>query len=137
MKLLVKSTGPHYYQDPQTGDAIEHNRPSVVRKSEFINTLIAAGKLALISAEVNTKATDAEFLKFLVSSENDVKLATESFMSKYAVDAVAEDDTEAKAEAERIAAEAAAEAARVAAEVEAQNSAEAEAAPKKTTAAKK
>ena len=97
MKLLVKSTGPHYYQDPQTGDSMEHNRPSVVRKSEFVMTLIGSGKLALISAEVADTATDADFVAFYNDSDKKEDLAVTAFLSKHTFTPEAEAETETKA----------------------------------------
>ena len=127
MKILVGVTGPHFYMCPITSQTIESDRPCVVESTQFFQSLVARGHLKVHPTPLQETATDAEFLKFLTASEKDVELATNSFLSKYAVGAVAEEDAEAQAEAQRLAEAAAAEAARVAAEVEAQNKAAADA----------
>jgi hypothetical protein len=83
MKLLVKPTGPHYYLDPVTGDEIQPFRASVIRPSQFINTLLGQAKLSLVAGDLTDAATDVEYEKFLSDSEGKEGLANDAFVSKF------------------------------------------------------
>lgn len=110
MQILLKTTSSHMYLDPYTGDEIAHNRPSVVRATEFVNGLAAAGKVKVICNELKDGTTDKDFVDFVKGSRDektqvaDLDLAVESFLSKHA--AVTEETDPAKLKAAQKAAEA-------------------------------
>lgn len=79
MNIIVKTTGPHFYVDPQTRCEIPHNRAAVVKPSEFISALVSRGLLTVLSNNLAAEATDAEFQNYLAESEGDTELAVSSF----------------------------------------------------------
>lgn len=83
MKLLVRTTGPHMYLDIANGQEINAFRPSVVERTVFTQTLLAAGKIDLNSANLKDEATDEEFVKYLKDSDGDVDLAVSAFLKAF------------------------------------------------------
>jgi hypothetical protein len=90
MKILAHTTGSFVLVDPTTGDEIAHFRPSVVRRSSFIDTRAKLGQVVIVK-ELKPTATDKEFAKFLKEADNNLDLAMESFLSVYDIDAPDED----------------------------------------------
>lgn len=89
-KILVETKGSFMLQDITTGCEVEHDRPSVVLASPFIDQRIAKDQLKLIEGDLQPEATDAEFVKFLKESDGKIDLAVDSFLSKYKVGAEVE-----------------------------------------------
>lgn len=83
MKLLVETTGSFMLKDPSTGDEIDNAHPSVVKRSEFIQSRTAMGQINIISVDLQEEATDAEFQKFWKECKGDKELAVESFLSAW------------------------------------------------------
>ncbi len=144
-KLLVKPIDCMLL-DISTGAVFVPERPTVAERSSFVTTKISVNQLELIT-ELDSDATDDEWLKFLQGSDNDVELAISAYKSKLAgldddaeanakahAEATAKAEAEAKAQAE---AEALAKAEAVAkAEAEAKAQAEADALAKAEAVAK-
>lgn len=84
MKILLKTTGSFMLVDPQTGDEMQHNRPSLVGQSNFVQSRTAIGQLKVLSNEVPDTLTDADFLKFWNDSDKDEALAVQSFLASFA-----------------------------------------------------
>ena len=146
-KLLVKPIDCMLL-DIATGAVFVPERPTVAERSTFVTTKISVNQLELIT-ELDSEATDEEWLKFLQGSDNDVELAITAYKSKLAgldeeaelaaaAQAKAQADAEAAAKAEaEAAAKAKAEAeAKAKAEAEAKALADAEAAAKAEAEAK-
>jgi hypothetical protein len=83
MKQLVKSTGPHMYLDLANGQQVNAFRPSVIERTVFTQTLLAAQKIDLISASLKDEATDEEFAKYVADSDGNVDLAVSSFVKTF------------------------------------------------------
>lgn len=84
MKLLVSTTGPFMLIDAQTSDELQHNRPSVVRISNFIQMRSGLGQIKMHCNEVPDELTDKDFLKFWEESGKDEELAIQSFLASFA-----------------------------------------------------
>lgn len=91
MKLLVQTTGKFMLIDSITGNPIEHNRPSVVEPSGFIQHRSMIQQVKHI-ADLSDEATDAEFHKYWKESEGDKDLAIASFVEKFGVKSQSEAD---------------------------------------------
>lgn len=107
MKLLVSTVGSFMYVDPQTGDELAHNRPSVVRNSNFVQSFTAAGKVKVHANDVLDTATDQDFQAFWKESEGDSDLAVSAFLSKFSASAAEADATDAELAAQAAAQKAA------------------------------
>lgn len=83
MKVIVQCAGSFMLLDPITGNEIDYNRPCVVTRSEFVLSRMAVGQVRLVSAGIGEAATDAEFEKFLASSNGDIALAVSAFLSAF------------------------------------------------------
>lgn len=97
MKLLVTPTGPFGYVDPTTGDEIQAFRPSVVRSSPYISTLIGSAKLNLVTNDLSDDANDAEFAQYHKESDRNSELSIASFVSKFGKQKDIEEEQEQKA----------------------------------------
>ena len=95
--ILVRTLGPWTLTNGNS--LISATRPTVTHHSEFLSMRISAKQLRVVS-DLKPTATDEEFVKYLEESEGNIKLAIDSFLSKYAADAVDEDDS---AEQQRLA----------------------------------
>jgi hypothetical protein len=100
MKLIVKPNGPHGYMDPTSRDEVQPFRPSVVKSTPYIESLIGSGKLKLVSNELSENATDKEFAKYHAECKDDPELCLQSFLSKFGVHKDAEKEAEKEAKAE-------------------------------------
>jgi hypothetical protein len=97
MKLIVETTGDFQIRSAMDEQYARHDRPSVVRKSSFINQHAIAGRLVTLG-QVNDEATDEELVKYLESAKGDRELALASFIEAFPVNPAAETEA-AKAEA--------------------------------------
>lgn len=61
---------------------MRHEGYTVVRCTDFVSYRISLGQVTIV-AELNDEATDMEWLKYLASSDNDLDLARESFLSTF------------------------------------------------------
>lgn len=100
MKLLISTVGSFHYVDPQSGDELHHNRPSVVRMTNFVQALAGSGKIKVHSNEVVEDATDAQFADFWIESDRKEELALDSFLSKYSVAQPAKESASSEPEAD-------------------------------------
>lgn len=62
---------------------IHHNRPTVVRRTDFIDARVHEGDLTSLATNLPPEATDDAFKLYLKECKGDVKLAVESFCSKF------------------------------------------------------
>lgn len=83
IRLMVEPTGAFMLVDPYTRVEIQHNRPTVVRASPFIDVRLGNGQLRLVSAKLPDDVTDEMFHDWFVASDRKVALAVESFLAKY------------------------------------------------------
>lgn len=81
MKLLVETTADFMLMDMGGSQEIQAHRPAVVTKTPFINTRTADGQLDVL-AQLSDEATDAEFAKYWVESE-DRDLAIAAFADAF------------------------------------------------------
>jgi hypothetical protein len=82
MKILAHTTGAFMLVDSTTGDEIAPFRPSVIRRSSFIDTRVKLKQIVVVS-ELTEDATDAQFVQFLKESDNDIELAMQSFVAAF------------------------------------------------------
>lgn len=82
-KILVETSGSFMLLDPYNGQEVQHNRPSVVVVTGFIEVKIAQGDLKVLSPELREEATDAEFAKYWKDSDRKAELAVASFVSAF------------------------------------------------------
>lgn len=82
MKLFVETTGQFQIHTGGVEQWVRWFRPSVVRKSNFIETQIANKNLTII-CEVPPEATDDEFAGVWEDSKGDYELAVAAFRSMY------------------------------------------------------
>lgn len=73
--------------DLSTGDSIHAGRPSIVKRSGFVDARIALNQVVKV-ADVPDEADDDDFLTFWMDSEGDRELAIASFLSKFDPEAV-------------------------------------------------
>lgn len=90
MKAIVVTQDKCTRINPINGEIIEAFRPSVVTLSEFVSNLVMKRVLKPVGGPLKDTATDAEFVKFYIDSDQKEDLAVSSFMSKY--DAEDEDE---------------------------------------------
>lgn len=81
MKLLVETTGPFILMDYSQDKLVEHDRPTVVKHSNFIQLSVSQSRLKILGA-VSDEATDAAFVEALEGSK-DIVVAVEAFLAEF------------------------------------------------------
>jgi hypothetical protein len=99
MKVIAHTTGAFQLLDAFSGDLIPAHRPAVIEKTMFITARLAIEQVKIV-AEVNSSATDAQFVKHWKDSDGDMDLAIQSFLAIYGLDVVAQEDVAREREAE-------------------------------------
>lgn len=77
--MLVETTGPFTLVDTD-GTVIEGHRPTVVRKTNFINIAISRGQINVLADNVDK--TDNEFRDYWRECNRDRDMAIAAFLSK-------------------------------------------------------
>lgn len=93
-KLIVETTGPFMLMLGAAGE-VPHNRPAVVSTGSGVDQQIAIKALKVLAGDLPDEANDADFAGFFQSSEGDVPLAIEAYVSTFATG----DSPDEKAEA--------------------------------------
>lgn len=82
-KVLCETTGDFMLVDTTLDNqVVAADRPSVVKRSDFINQRAMLGQLNFLG-DVNDEASDEEFENFYNESDRKMDLAVDSFMSKF------------------------------------------------------
>lgn len=82
-KILVETVGSFQLVDhDRSNPVMRHEGYTVVQCTDFVTYRISLGQVTIV-AELKDEATDAEWLRYLESSDNDLDLAREAFLSTF------------------------------------------------------
>lgn len=68
------------------GEAIHHNRPTLVTFTQFVEQKLAEGTVDIFAKQLPSKATDNEFKEYIIGSKGDIPLAISAYCSSLGVD---------------------------------------------------
>lgn len=80
VKHLIETDGEFMLMDPQTGQVISENRPSVVKSTTFLEERISKGQVNLIRARLPESASDEEFVTYW---QEKPEIAVAAFLSSF------------------------------------------------------
>ena len=83
MKMLVSTKGDFMLVNPQNGEEVRWNRPSVVREATFISEKLSTGVLQLHAATLPDTADDAGWAEWLKASDGNTDLAVASYITSF------------------------------------------------------